>query len=255
MQSWRVARITLLEALRKKDFYVLVILLGFYALVAWALLRERDKVEPMQRMLLSLGLTFSFASSAILVAVLAARQVPKEIENRTILPLLAKPLSRWEFLAGKVLACWTVGVIALLCFVVLIRVIVPAPAGQNNTLFAQTIALKIASLGALSAVTVMLSLFLPESLNIALSLGYYFFWGFVFTAIASGLAVLGGPGRAVTRLLYILPHFEVLNVSRVYLADVAPISGLLVLGLLAYAGAYALIALLVAYNLFERRWV
>ena len=128
MPIWLVARITFLETLRKKDFYVLLILLALYAVVATALLQGRSQDESVRRLLFSLGLTFSFASAAILVVVLAARQIPKEIEQGTILPLLARPLTRGQFLAGKFVACWLVGVISLLCFVVLIRALVRPPA-------------------------------------------------------------------------------------------------------------------------------
>jgi len=257
MQPWRIARITFLEVLRKKDFYVLVILLSLYALIAWALLETADAAgrSDTEQLLLSLGLTFSFASSAILVVVLAARQLPKEIEQRTILPLLARPISRGQFLAGKFLACWIVGIVALLCFVVLIRAVVPSPERFSEALFAQTILLKIAGLGALAAVTILLSLFLPESLNVTLALGYYFLWGLVFNMLRLGLTEAGGLGRPVSRLLYVFPHLEALNISRLCLSQAAPLAWGLVFALIAYAAAYAVLALAAAHHLFERRWI
>ncbi|KPL12233.1 hypothetical protein AMJ85_01495 [candidate division BRC1 bacterium SM23_51] len=256
MATWLVARITFFETLRKKDFYVLVILLGLYAMVAMVLLRGRSEDESVRRLLFSLGLTFSFASAAILVVVLAARQVPKEIEHGTILPLLARPLSRWQFLSGKFVACWLVGVISLLCFVVLIRVVVPSPQPFGEVLFVQTIVLKAAGLAALAAMTLMLSAFLPEALNVMVSLGYYFLWGVIFNMLQSGLAVAGDSWTGLLgRVLYAFPHFEALNISRLCLAQAVPLAWGLAFSLLVYAAAYAVLALLVAYNLFERRWV
>ena len=38
----------------------------------------------------------------ITVAVVA-RQVPREVERKTIMPILAKPVSRWQFVFGKFL--------------------------------------------------------------------------------------------------------------------------------------------------------
>lgn len=256
MPTWLVARITFLETLRKKDFYALVILLGLYALVATMLLQGRSENESVRRLLFSLGLTISFFAAAILVVVLAARQVPKEIEQGTILPLLARPLSRWQFLFGKFLACWLVGIISLLCFVVLIRLLVPAPQRFSEVLFVQTIVLKAAGLGALAAITLMLSLFLPELLNIIVSLGYYFLWGIAFNIFREGLTHLGGSWAPfLGRTLYALPHLEVLNISRLALAQSPELGWTTMLSLIVYAAAYTAIALLVAYNLFERRWV
>ena len=256
MLTWLVARITFLETLRRKDFYVLLILLGLYALVAVALLQGRAQDDAVRRLLFSLGLTFSFGSAAILVVVLAARQIPKEIEQGTILPLLARPLSRGQFLWGKFLACWLVGVAALAGFAVVIRALVPAPARFSEMLFAQTIVLKAAGVAALTAMTLMLSLFLPEALNITVSLGYYFLWGILFNILQSALALVGGTAAWLAgRALYALPHFEVLNISRVCLAEGAPLAWALIVSLIAYAAAYAAIALVVAHDLFERRWV
>ena len=256
MPTWLVARITYFETLRRKDFYVLLILLGLYALVAWALLQGRSQDDSVRRLLFSLGLTFGFGSAAILVVVLAARQVPKEIEQGTILPLLARPLSRWQFLAGKFLACWVIGVTALVLFALLIRLLVPTPARFGEVLFAQTLVLKAAGLGALSAMTLMLSLFCPEALNITVSLGYYFLWGVLFNILQSALALAGGVGGwALGRALYVLPHFELLNLSRVCLAQNDPLAWGLTVSLILYAAGYAVIALTAAYNLFEKRWV
>jgi len=257
MPSWLVARITFLETLRRKDFYVLLILMGLYALVAVVLLQESPQEnEAVRRTLFSLGLSFSFASAVILVVVLAARQVPKEIEQGTILPLLARPISRWQFLFGKFLACWLAGVISLLCFMILIRVLVPAPARFSELLFAQTIVLKAAGLAALAAMTLMFSLFMPETLNVTLSLAYYFLWGIVFNIIEAGLNLIGGVAAWVLAYFFwTLPHFEVLNISRLCMAQSAPLGWVPAILLLIYAGAYVTIALTVAHNLFEKRWV
>lgn len=256
MAAWLVARITFLETLRRKDFYVLVILLAFYAIAALAFLKGRADSEEVRQLVFSLGLTFSFASAAILVVVLTARQMPKEIENGTILPLLARPLTRWQLLFGKFVACWLVGVFSLLCFVVLIRLLVPAPEIINEVLFAQTIVLKAAGLAALAAVTLFLSLFLPESLNVTVSLAYYFLWGIVFNVIKSGLDLADRPwANFLERAMYVFPHLEVFNISRLCMAQSTPLAWKLTLSLIVYGAAYAAVALLLAYDFFERRWV
>jgi ABC-type transport system involved in multi-copper enzyme maturation permease subunit len=256
MPAWLVARITFLEVLRKKDFYVLLILLGLYTLVAVVILQAHAAEEAVRRLLFSLGLTCGFGAAAVLVVVLAARQVPKEIEQGTILPLLARPLTRWQFLWGKFVACWLVGVVSLVAFAFLIRLLVAAPAQFNEVLFVQAVALKIAGLAALTAITLTLSLFMPEALTIAVSLGYYFLWGVVFNIIQSGLQeATGNASWFAGRALYVFPHLEILDVPRLCLAQTTPLAWGLTLALLIYAAGYTAIALLVAQNLFEKRWV
>lgn len=256
MQTWLIARITILETLRKKDFYVLLILLALYAFVSRVILQEAPKNEKIPTFLFALGLNFSFASAAILVVALAARQVPEEIAQGTILPLLARPISRAQFLAGKCLACWLAGVVSLLCFVVLIRILVPAPASLGEVLFVQTVLLKMAGLAALAAMTVLLSLLMPLVLNVTVSLGYYFFWGIMFNMLHSGLTLAGESwGPLAARALYVFPHLEVLNVSRICMSQNVPLPWGLTLSLIVYAAAYTAIALLIARDLFARRWV
>jgi ABC-type transport system involved in multi-copper enzyme maturation permease subunit len=234
MQVWRIARITFLEAIRKKDFYALLILLGVYGAVAKLFLTVQPENEEIPRLLFSLGLTFSFAASAILVVVLASRQVGKEIEQGTILPLMARPVTRGQFLFGKFLACWLIGLFSLLCFVALILLLVPRPEPFGGLLFLQVLVLKAGALAALAALTLMLSLVLPESFTVTLALGYYFLWGIAFPALQAGLNLAGGFWETVLgRALYLLPHLEVLNVSRLWMG----------------------LGLLVAYNVFERRWI
>lgn len=256
MPAWLVARVTLLEALRKKDFYALLILLGLYALIARVITQQYPDDENAIRLLFSLGLTFGFGSSAILVVALGARQINKDIEQGTILPLLARPLTRGHYIFGKFLACWLVGVGSLLCFIILIRSVVAAPNHIGGALLFQAVALKAVALAALAAMTLLLSLFIPVSLNMAFSLGYYFLWGIVFTAFETAFKMAGGPWDGVVgRALYVLPHFEVLNISRVCLMQPNPIDWGLAISLAAYGLGYALVALMTAWNVFERRWV
>ncbi|HTR40071.1 MAG TPA: ABC transporter permease subunit [Pseudomonadales bacterium] len=68
------------------------------------------------RYLKELCLLMIWVSSLIIAITTTARQIPAEREHRTLLPLLAKPLSRTELLLGKFLGCWIACGLALLCF-------------------------------------------------------------------------------------------------------------------------------------------
>ena len=55
--------------------------------------------------------------SALIIAITTtARQIPAERENRTIFPLLAKPVTRGQVIVGKYLGCWLACGMALLVF-------------------------------------------------------------------------------------------------------------------------------------------
>jgi MFS family permease len=70
------------------------------------------------RYLKEICLLLIWISSLVIAITTTARQIPAERENRTLLPLLAKPLTRTQLIFGKFLGCWLACGLALLCFYV-----------------------------------------------------------------------------------------------------------------------------------------
>ena len=70
------------------------------------------------RYLKEICLLLIWISSLVIAITTTARQIPAERENRTLLPLLAKPLTRTQLILGKFLGCWLACGLALLCFYV-----------------------------------------------------------------------------------------------------------------------------------------
>lgn len=108
---WSLARHTLLDALRERIFRALA---GYLVLLfaAAQLLRPLALGEG-RRVTLDLGLALVSLAGLLLVLLLGARALQREIERRTILVLLARPIGRATLLAGKFLGMWAVTAIAL----------------------------------------------------------------------------------------------------------------------------------------------
>ena len=70
----------------------------------------------MVRYVKDICLLLIWLSTLIIAVITAARQIPAERENRTIFPLLAKPVTRWQVIAGKFLGCWIACGFCLLVF-------------------------------------------------------------------------------------------------------------------------------------------
>ncbi len=104
------------ELFRRKDFYVLFILTVLVTLVAGSANFFNDK--QIARYLKEICLLLIWVASFVIAITMSARQIHAERENRTIFPLLAKPVSRAEVLVGKFLGCWLASGLALLCFYV-----------------------------------------------------------------------------------------------------------------------------------------
>jgi ABC-type transport system involved in multi-copper enzyme maturation permease subunit len=110
---WAIARNTLTELIRQKVFYFLLIfallVIGNSAFIAKLSFQERFQMLKD----ISLGAMSVFGS---LLAILAtANFLPKDMEDRTIYTILAKPVPRFCYLLGKLL-----GIFALLGLAILL---------------------------------------------------------------------------------------------------------------------------------------
>lgn len=109
-----VAGIVIKELYRRKDFYVLFIVTILICCVMASINIYND--ANIVRYLKEISLDLIWLCSLVIAVITTARQIPAERENRTLLPLLAKPLTRAQLILGKFLGCWLACGIALLCF-------------------------------------------------------------------------------------------------------------------------------------------
>ena len=111
-----LASVVVRELYRRKDFYVLFVLTALITLVmASANFFNDDKIVGVLKQICFLLIWISGLAIAVATA---ARQIPAERENRTIFPLLAKPVTRAQVVAGKFLGCWLASGAALVVFYV-----------------------------------------------------------------------------------------------------------------------------------------
>lgn len=109
-----IAGIVVKELYRRKDFYVLFVLTALITLLLGTVNFFHD--PKIVRYVKEVCLLLIWVSSLVIAIGTAARQIPAERENRTIFPLLAKPVTRGQVIAGKFLGCWLACGIALVVF-------------------------------------------------------------------------------------------------------------------------------------------
>ncbi|MGE9294384.1 MAG: ABC transporter permease, partial [Puniceicoccales bacterium] len=109
-----IGRNTFLDAVRQKFFNALVIL-SIALIVSSRFFRQFDFGSGELKFIADFGLGAILLFGSILAVVATAQLFYSEIENRTALTILAKPVYRWEFLAGKFLGVF----LLLLVFIVL----------------------------------------------------------------------------------------------------------------------------------------
>lgn len=109
-----LSKLVIVELYRRKDFYVLFVITGVITLVLGSV-NFFDEAKIV-RYLKDIVLLLIWVSSLVIAIGTAARQIPAERESRTIFPLLAKPVTRAQVVAGKFLGTWLAVGLCLLVF-------------------------------------------------------------------------------------------------------------------------------------------
>lgn len=250
-----VGRGVWIETLRRKDFYVLLVLMGFYACGALVVSVLGVENESVGRMLLELGLAFAHICAHLLALLTAGRQIPDEIETRSIHPLLAKPLRRRDYVLGKWIASATASCAAFAAFLAMVgltRLALPGDIGLDSAMLAQTIALHCVSIWALSAIAILGSLAMPKAVNLVAT-GLLFFAGGRAANLASARAG-DGPWAPVLRwIAEYIPRFDKLDTATRFADGVGPLGAGEFLGLAIYGAIVALAAVAAATALMNRK--
>ena len=237
-----IARLVIKEIFRKKDFYVALVLIGVILFYAQSL--QFYDVKSVSRYLMEIGLALIYFFSVILTAALAARQYPSEVQNRTGPLLLAKPVSRAQFVLGKWLGSFLAGASAFAVFYALFLGIVWVKAGGlSGPLAAQAFYLFLLNLLVLSAMASAFSYRLTVSANVTISLVLYVLvntYGATLRESASGFSA---PMRLACDALYFsCPHFEFFDLRQRFIHDWPALSvgmlGVLTLYAVVYAAAF-----------------
>jgi Cu-processing system permease protein len=250
-----VGRVMLIELLRRKDLYVLALLV--LVLLGAAASIDFFGVEGAAVYLRELATTLTVLFTVIITVAVVSRQVPREIERRTIVPILAKPLSRWQFLFGKYLgavACFTT---ALAVFWACSALIAAARGVALTAVAVQGFVLEWLGLVMLAALALMLSTLVSEApVSVTLSLLAYF----LLKAFTSNIHILAsgarGLGATALALVYtVVPHFEFYDPTQMMAfapiqQPLAPLDWLVLVG---YALGYAALFLGGAWLAFRRK--
>lgn len=109
-----ISGVVIKEMYRRKDFYVLFVLTALITLLLGTVNFFND--PKIVRYLKEVCLLLIWVSSLVIAIGAAARQIPAERENRTIFPLLAKPVTRAQVIVGKFIGCWLACALALVMF-------------------------------------------------------------------------------------------------------------------------------------------
>jgi ABC-type transport system involved in multi-copper enzyme maturation permease subunit len=248
----QLTRAIFLEAIRRREFYVLLLFMGLYLIGALIVRVVGVADAATAAFVLNLGLTLAFFLGHLMTLLLSVRAIPEEIETRTIYPLLAKPLARHHYLVAKWFAAWLTG-----CFTCLVLLLLGwAPAPHPGTLdlgtFLQAVLLQVTSLAMLAAVGVLLSIFWPKSVNLVVLLVLLLAGHRLIVAVRGHLPSQWW-ANAVDWCLRYVPDFGILNLIDRYTDGVGPLGATDVALRIVYAAIVTVTALAWGCYAFHRR--
>ena len=252
-QIFTLAIFTFKELLRKKDFYVFLIL--FFALGVFFYNDSFSGIKDTSRYLKDIGLSLITIFSLIIAITFSAKQIPGELETKTIYPLLAKPVSRNYFVLGKFLGSLYISFLSFTVFYILFLFIIRTKGEfASVALLFQVYIFSLCLLCLISAITLFLSIFLTLSANVTIVLLLYILisWynGFLRDSL---LNAKGKLSIANTLVYYLLPHFEFydIKIRLVHLWDPLPLW--VIAAVTAYTLIYAGIVIAFANLAFKRK--
>ncbi len=250
-----VARGVWLEAIRRREIYVIV---AICCALILALAQVRFfGLDSLSKFYREVALKLMGGATALTVIVLGTRQLPREFSTRTIYPLLARPVTRSAFLLGKHLGVVGAGLFCLSLFgllFVLGSLMLGAP--LHAALLLQHFALQLGAVLILSSLCFLLSLLMNPDAAFTLALLYAGVSSILSNLFLTVYDYSSAAGKSlITALTWLLPQLSLFDLSeKVVHGDIWPSLPLPVLGQLGlYALIFTSVHLVLTWALFRRR--
>jgi ABC-type transport system involved in multi-copper enzyme maturation permease subunit len=249
---WAIAANGFREVIRDRILYVI----GFFAIFLALALRLLPEISVGAdgKIFLDLGLAATSLLGAIVAIFVGTGLINKEIEKKTVLVLIPKPISRTEFIVGKHL-----GLSAVLAAMIAIMTVIylgmlywaKIPFSLSSILLSQ--AFLFLELAVLTAVSILFGVFTSSILATLFSFGIYFMGHISKDLLKLGAITKNANIETLTKSLYlVLPNLERFNLKNDAVYGLLPASSELFSTFL-YGILYIVFLLTLANLIFSRR--
>jgi ABC-type transport system involved in multi-copper enzyme maturation permease subunit len=252
LRIWAIASNGFREVIRDRILYFI----GFFALLmAFALrLLPEIAVGTHQKIFLDLGLAAIGLLGVMVAVFVGTGLINKEIDKRTILVLIPKPLSRAEFILGKHLGLS--GVLAVMLGVMLVIYLLML-LGMKVSFQALPLIVSVFYLGLelilIAAVAIAFGVFTSSILATLMTFGVYLMGHISKDLIQLGIISKNPNILAITKNIYlILPDLERLNFRNEAVYGLLPSADVLIANAL-YSLVYTGLLLGISILIFSRR--
>lgn len=250
---WALARGVLLESVRRKDLWVVAIL-GFLIMISAGALGYFG-ADGLKVFVKDLAVTVLGMFSAIVAVLTAGRMLPDEIRQRTLYPLLSRPISRFDLLLGKLTGAVLVTWVAFFMLAALTALALASFRVEFEPIMLQYVGAKMMGLAVLCAVALALSCFMTPAAAATLSFVLAFGSGMIVRALTMAYET-SAPGMqwAFKLLNATLPQFGLFDLgSRVANIGWSPVPLWVMLALGVYMVVYVGAMLTLSWARFRRQ--
>lgn len=242
------------EYLKKKDLYVMFIFLAL-AIFATGYLTFFD-LGTESKIMRDIPLFFMPIAGVIVGILLSYDQLDREKKNKTLYPLLAKSITRTEFILGKFWGAF----ILTECFVLTVAfsyyLFLMVAHVSISIVFLQFLLLLSIKLALVISATLLISVVLTPSATCTI-VGLFFLFSDSLAPYLSGLAkdeaLPALYQKGVQILFYLMPHTEFFDLSAPVIHDWAPEPFYSLWAIVLYGVIYNTLLLFVAGMIFNRK--
>ena len=252
---WALATGVIKESLRRKDLWVVAIL-GFLIMMAAGILGFFG-IDGLQVFVKDLAVSVLSMLGTIVAVLTASRMIPEEIRQRTLYPLLARPISRFDLLAGKLLGSIVVTWIAFLLLAVLTGFALLSFHVAFEPIMLQFLLCKMMGLAVLCALSMALSTYMTPAAAATMSFVFAFGSSMLLRSLSMAYPSASPAMQGVFKFFnVVLPQFSIFDLGgRAANLHWAPIPLWVVLFLAGYMLAYSSFMMGLSWLRFRRQAV
>ncbi len=207
-----LARGVFLESLRRKDLWVVAIL-GFLILMGASALGFFG-VQGLQVFVKDLAVTVLGAFSTIVAVLTSTRMLPEEIKQRTLYPLLSRPISRLDLIVGKLIGSILVTWLAFLILCTLTAVALFGFGVNFEPIMGQYVLAKMLGLALVCAFGLTLSIYMTPAAAATTTFIFTFGSTIIVRGLTSGYDHAGPAMQFVFKFINaILPQFTLFDLG------------------------------------------
>ncbi len=251
MKSILLATTTFREAVRDRVF-------GLVAAFGLLLVLSTVIISPLTvgargKIVTDIGLASISLFSLLMVLFVGSGMVHKEIDRRTIMTILSKPISRLDYLLGKYLGLWATLFVMMAAMTLIFACACALTEAEWKPTYLVALGMALCEMTVVTAVVVFFSSFTTPVLTSLFTLAT-FIVGHAIGDLERFAMVTGSAGmeRAADISRFVLPNLDLFNVRNAVVHDL-PVHSEHVVWAVVYALLYSAVLLAISDLLFRRR--